>query len=522
MQKKKNVFRSVALLTIIGVLFSFTACKGTSSASSSNASLAADSSKSSGNIKEGGAITIPTSEPDFLDPLLANAADTRAILFNVFEGLVKPDESGNLIPAVSSSYEISKDSLKYTFKLRKGIKFHNGNAVTVEDIKYSLDRATGKDTGKPLRPELANIKSVDVKDISTIEINLTKADTDFLPYLTTAIIPKDYKDQNIKPIGTGPFKFVQYTPQQQLVLAKNTEYWQTGLPHLDKVTYKITSDSNATFLDLKAGTLDLDTYVTKDQADQLKENYNTLTVSANLVQLLALNNAVKPFNDVRVREALSYAIDTQNIIDTVGAGVGARVGSNFFGSFKKYFQPGLEKTYTKNIDKAKDLLKQAGYENGFETTITVPSNYQYHVDTAQVIVDQLKAINVKATIKPVEWGVWLSQVYTGRQYDSTVISLDSQFLSARSLLGRYLSTDEGNFMNYKNPQYDETLNKAINETDDAKKVSDYKELQTILNKDAASVYIQDQQKSVVIKKGLAGYKDYPLYVQDLANIYYTK
>lgn len=514
MKKGRKLISITAAIIFVITLFSLTGCGKTNTASSTT------DSKSANNIKEGGEVTLATSEPDFLDPHLAVAADTRGVLFSIFEGLVIPDENGNLIPAVSSSYEISKDALKYTFKLREGIKFHNGNAVTVDDIKYSLDRAAGKDTGKALKTELANVKSVDVKDSSTVEINLTKADTDFLPYLTVAIIPKDYKDQNTKPIGTGPFKFVEYNKQQNIVLAKNTDYWQKGLPHLDKVTYKITADSNATFLELKAGNIDI-AGVSKEQSDQLTGNYDVLTGSANLLQLLALNNGVKPFDDVRVRQALYYAIDSQNIIDTVGSGVGTPAGSNFFSSFKKYFKTGLEKTYTKNIEKAKDLLKQAGYPNGFETTITVPSVYKYHVDTAQVIVEQLKAINVKATIKQVEWGVWLEQVYKGRQYDSTVISLDASYLSPRALLGRYLSTDTSNFVNYKSTEYDEVFNKAINETDDNKKVEYYKELQTILNKDAASVYIQDQQKNVVIKKGLTGYKFYPLYVQDLASIYYT-
>lgn len=136
-------------------------------------------------------------------------------------------------------------------------------------------------------------------------------------------------------------------------------------------------------------------------------------------------------------------------------------------------------------------------------------------------MEQLKAINVKASIKKVEWGEWLAKTYKGRQYDSTVVSLDAAYLSPRALLGRYVSTDASNFVNYKNDKYDEIYKKAVNETDDSKKVENYKELQKLLNEDAASIYIQDQEKVVVLKKGLAGYKFYPTYVQDLAAIYYT-
>lgn len=517
MRKNKRLLLSIALITIMATISSiFVGC-----GKKNDTTTSAKSTENSGTIKEGGTLVLTSSEPDFLDPHLATAADTRSILFNVFEGLVKPDEDGNLVDAVAASHEASKDGLKYTFKLREGIKFHNGNPVTVEDIKYSLDRAAGKDTGKPLKVELANIKSVDIKDTSTVEINLTTPDTEFLPYLTVAIIPKDYNDQNTKPIGTGPFKISEYDKQQKVELVKNPDYWQKGLPHLDKVTYKITQDSNATLLELKAGNVD-SAFITKEQADQLTANYDTLTGSANLLQLLVLNNNTKPFDDVRVRQALYYAIDTQSIIDTVASGVGKKAGTNFLSSFKKYYQDGLENTYSKNIDKAKALLKEAGYPDGFETTITVPSIYQFHVDTAQIIVEQLKEINVKATIKKVEWGDWLENTYKGRKYDSTIISLDATYLSPRALLGRYSSTDSNNFINYKNTEYDDIYNKAVNETDDAKKVEYYKKLQTILNKDAASIFIQDQEKVVVLKKGLSGYKFYPTYVQDLASIYYTK
>lgn len=517
MKGNKKVFLIIVALIIMISMMAFSGC---GKEASTNKTATASTKESSGAVKEGGSIVLTTSEPDFLDPDLSTAADTRSVLFNVFEGLVKPDENGNLIDAVASSHEVSKDGLKYTFKLRNGIKFQNGKYVTVQDIKYSLDRAAGKDTGKPLKTELVNIKSVDVKDSSTVEVNLTTPDTDFLPYLTVAIIPKDYKDQNTKPIGTGPFKLVEYDKQQKIELIKNKNYWQKGLPHLDKVTYKI-EDANALFLGLKAGNVDSG-FITKEQADQLKTNYNTLIGTANLLQLLALNNAKKPFNDVRVRQALYYAIDTKSIIDTVADGVGKQAGTNFLSSFKKYYQAGLEKTYAKNIAKAKKLLAEAGYPNGFEITITVPSIYQFHVDTAEMIVEQLKAINVKALIKKVEWGEWLSKTYSGRQYDSTVISLDAAYLSPRALLGRYVSSDASNFINYKNDKYDELYKKAVNETDDSKKLEDYKELQKILNEDAASIYIQDQEKVVVLKKGLAGYKFYPTYVQDLAAIYYTK
>ncbi len=510
MAQKHNQLTVWAILAVLGMLAIFF-----------NSGLAAGA-KSPG-IREGGSIVVSiTAEPDFFDPYLATAAATREILFNIFEGLVKPDEKGNLIPALAVSYQISKDALQYTFQLRPGVKFHNGKGVTAEDVKYSLEKAAGKDTGKPYQPVFSNIKSVTVKNPVTVAITLNKPDSNLLPSFTVAIIPQGYQDQNKKPVGTGPFKFVEYMPQQQVVLAKNSEYWQKGLPHLDKVLFKLAANEDAAFLQLKAGTIDLEPYIPVDKVEQLTGSYNVLKGNYNLVQLLALNNARKPYNDIRVRKALSYAVDTQKIIDAVTYGQGTRLGSAVFPGFKKYYQPGLENTYKTDIKKAKELLSQAGLAAGFETTITVPANYKTHVDTAQVIVEQLKKINVKATIKQVEWGVWLDQVYKNRQFDSTVIALDAAMLSPQSLLGRYQSKEATNFINYNNPKYDLVMDKAVNTMDESLKIKYYKELQRILTQDAASVFIQDPSKNVLLKKNLAGYKFYPLYVLDLASIYYIR
>jgi peptide/nickel transport system substrate-binding protein len=188
---------------------------------------------------------------------------------------------------------------------------------------------------------------------------------------------------------------------------------------------------------------------------------------------------------------------------------------------KKFHADGLENTYRPDVEKAKALLKEAGYQSGFETTITVPSNYSFHVDTAQVIADQLRKVGIKATIKQVEWGVWLDRVYANRDYDSTVIGLNAR-LSPRDFLGRYQSADTTNFVNYSDPKYDETFAKAIKELNDAKRVAYYKQLQKILVDDAAAVFIQDPNLIIAKRKNLGGYKIYPLYVEDMASVFYTR
>lgn len=227
-------------------------------------------------------------------------------------------------------------------------------------------------------------------------------------------------------------------------------------------------------------------------------------------------------NNIKVRQALSKAVDSGEIINTVGYGYGTKIGTGLIPGLKTYFNASLTGYYKKDAAAAKKLLAEAGYPNGFSLTITVPSNYQFHVNTAQVIVNELKTIGVKANIRQVDWSTWLSRVYLNRQYEATIIGLDGTTLSPRSFLQRYVTGDSGNFIHFSSSAYDTLYAKAITETNAEKRVADYKQLQSILTKEAASVYIQDPASLTAVKKGLGGYLFYPLYVQDMSTVYYTK
>jgi peptide/nickel transport system substrate-binding protein len=238
----------------------------------------------------------------------------------------------------------------------------------------------------------------------------------------------------------------------------------------------------------------------------------------NLVQAMYINNAVKPFDDVRVRQALCYAINPQEIMNFVSDGAGTEIGSAMFPSFSKYFMPELNDTYNTDAAKAKELLTEAGYPNGFEFTITVPSNYTQHVDTAQVLSEQLKSIGVTAKIQEVEWNSWLQDVYSDRNYEATVVGVDASTLAASSLLARYVSDAGRNFVNFNSAAYDEAYANAQSTSDDAAKTGYYKECLKILSEEAASVYIQDLPEFVAVNKKYTGYVFYPLYVQDISKI----
>jgi peptide/nickel transport system substrate-binding protein len=456
-----------------------------------------------------------TSEPTTLDPLNpSNTADGRSILFNVFEGLVRLEPDGDLKPAVASAYTVEQEGLVYRFTLRQGLSFHNGDPVTVEDLRFTLNEAIAAQY-----QGFTQIEKVETPDSATIVITLKTPDVEFLPYLTIGVVPANNPDREHNPIGTGPYRVESYNTQQSLVLKKNPAYWKPGYPKLDKVTIVFLANSEALLLSLRGGNIDA-AGITGSLVDQLdQEKFDIFSSYSNSAQLLALNNDVKPLDDIRVRQALNYAIDTREIIDTAFSGRGEPSGSPLIPGLAKYYNRDLLNPYPYNPERARALLREAGQESGFSLEITVPSNYTMHVDTAQVIVNQLSRVGVKANIRLVEWATWLSDVYRGRKYQATIISLDAANSSPRMFLSRYLSTGSSNFINFKNADYDRVYQASLQETDEARRIARYREAQRIISDNAASVYIQDIYSFRAFPKGrYTNILSYPLFVTDFASI----
>ena len=461
---------------------------------------------------------------DSLDPHEMLAAGTKEIFFNVFEGLVKPDSDGNIVPAVAESVEVSEDRLNYTFVIREGIKFHDGNPVTSEDVEYSVRKFAGLDGTVPKVSAFSNIKEVTVLSDREIRITLLSPDNDFLSYLASveaAIIPKSNGSPSTVAIGTGPYKYVSRNPLQNVIFEKNEEYWGEG-GELKNVTFKICTNPDTIAMELEGNTIDMDTHMTPAQIKQLDKNKFTIYEgSMNLCQALYLNHEFEPFDDLKVRQAMCYAVDIKEIMDFVSDGSGSAIGTSIYPNFGKYFDDSLLDTYKTDTQKAKELLADAGYPNGFDMTITVPSNYDQHVDTATVLKSQLAEIGINATIQPVDWDTWLSDVYVNRNYEATVVGVDAANLSANALLSRFVSDADDNFTNYSNEKFDE-LFKSANEAIDDEATNYYKECAALLNSDAANVYIQDLPDFVALNNKYTGFEYYPLYVMDLTKIKVVK
>lgn len=472
-------------------------------------------------VKDSAIISI-SQDMDYLDPHKAVAAGTSEVFFNVFEGLLKPTSEGKLIPAVASDYSISKDSKTYTFTLRKGIKFHNGNLVKLDDIIYSYERIGGDFPAtaglKALSKEIKSIKKIGDNKIA---ITLNKADTTILSKFTLAIIPKDVEDIEKTPIGTGPFKFVKYLPGQSITMDKFDDYWNPELPKLNHVKFSIFLDAQSSILALQRGEIDLYPRLSSTQVDSLKSQMTVLVNSQNLVQLMAMNNDFKPFQDMRVRQAMAYAINSQEIIDTLDNGNGHIAKNPMSPVMKTYYNSKTEEVYPYNIEKAKELLVEAGYPNGFEFELSLPGNYQFHTDTGAIIAEQLKKIGVTAKLKELEWGTWLKDVYAGRKYDATVIAIDGK-IEPFDVFSRYLSTSTTNFMNFKSEAFDKELGKIQTAKTEEEKLEIYNNAQMILAKELPGVYTMAPASNIALNNGLTGYLNYPIYVLDASTLYFKK
>ncbi|MCL2608540.1 MAG: ABC transporter substrate-binding protein [Treponema sp.] len=458
-------------------------------------------------------------EPDTLDPLApSSSADGRSIMFNVFEGLVRPDTEGRHPVALAESYRMLEGGLVHEFTLRSGVLFHDGSPLTREDVRFSLE--TAAEAGLDGLRAVESIEFVGERDL---RINLSVPDPDFLPFLTVGIVKAGSTDRQTRAVGTGPFFVESYTVQQSLVLRRFPDYWREDVPRLEKVTIVFFDDQYAAFLALRSGSIDgaFFTEAIARQADPAR--FDVVPFHTAMVQKFVLNNAAPPFDDLRVRRAFNYGIDRQEIIDLAFFGRGSPVGSPVIPGLSLYYEESLEAAYPHDPELARSLLAEAGFgEGGRELSIeiTVPSNYTMHVDTAQVIVSQLERIGVKATIRLVDWATWLSRINRDRDFQTTVISVDGRTASPRSFLARYRSDSGSNFTNFSAPEFDRAFDLAVSAQDEESRILYYGLAQRAVVENAASVYLQDILAFRVFRRGaFAGILEYPLSVTDFASMY---
>lgn len=462
-----------------------------------------------------------SSEPDSFFPWESAAADTAAIYYNIFDGLLAFDERGKIHPALCESYEIGKDKMTYTFHLRNGVKFHNGADFSSADCLYTYENLTGLNGNTPRNELLArDVESISAPDSYTFVIKTKHPLGGFLALNICPILPKDYTNHAEHPVGTGAYKFVEYQLHQKVVLEKNENYWNAeNKPKIPRIEIYIMSDENAILSALQTKQLDIGQLLSSENAKTLENKFQLFSAPQNMVQILGLNNSVKPLDNPLVRQAITMAINKDEVIEGAMGGFGTKLYSNFSPILGEFYNDRLSEIYKNDTATAKSILTSAGYGNGFNLEITVPGNYRIHVDTAQIIAKQLEQIGIHCKIKTVEWTTWLDKVYTKFDYQATVIAFGGK-LEPAEVLRRYYSSYRRNFTRFNNPVFDETFNKAELEPDQSKRVKYYKYCQELLTRNAPAVFISDPNNTVLLRKDVRGYEVYPVLFYNFAKMYF--
>ena len=470
-------------------------------------------------------VQVPT-EPPGLDLTTNPASAIAAVVFdNVQEGLIKIDRTGKMVPWLAERW-YTTDSKNYTFFLRKGVRFHNGRELKAADVKFALDRAVNPETKHPYRAQYEVIKDVIVKDDFTITVALKDVDATFLYTLArqgSVIYPREAVDTlKSQPIGTGPFTVGEWVRGDRIVLVKNKDYWVKGLPKLDRVVFRFIPDPNSTLAALKSGDIDVSAFgIGPESVDEFRKDARFQVIVGDTTNdvTLSMNNSKKPYSDKRVRLAITHAINKEEVLKGAMFGHGKILGSNVDPT-NPYFVD-VSKRVSYDPAKAKKLLAEAGYPNGFDAVFKVAPQYYYTVRSAEIIASQLGKVGIRASIQQIEWGQWLSTVFCLAPCQNPDYDM--------SIIGHAEAWDIGNFARPKyyfrwdNAEFRKLYEDSQVTVDDKKRRALYVKMQEMLADEAPAVWLYMHPRLVIAKKGVTGiWKDQPAPVQDLSEVAWQK
>jgi len=436
---------------------------------------------------------------------------------NLFESLTRIAQDGSVVPGLARSWDVSPDALVYTFHLVTGAKFHDGTPFDANDVKFTLDRARGADSTNPQKGLFTPIAKVEVVDPATVRVTLDHPVWNFLFNIgrgeAAIVAPESIATDATRPVGTGPFKFSAWVKGDHVDLVKNPDYWGTPA-RLDKVTFKFVSDPSAAYAAMLAG--DIDAYPVFPALETLAsfKKDPRFAVSIGTTEgetILAMNNGRAPFNNLAVRRAISMAVDRKAVIDGAQFGYGTPIGTHFAPHNPAYVD--LTGMYPYDPGKAKQMLKDAGFPNGFKATLKLPP-VEYARRGGEIIASELKAIGVEVQIVPIEWAQWLTEVFAGKDYDLTIVShvepLDIDIYARDDYYFDYHSDA------FKKIMAD--LNLAI---DPAKRTALLQAAQRQVTNDAVNVFLFELAKSGVWNAKIKGlWANAPIEANDMTGVYW--
>ncbi|MEO9650406.1 MAG: ABC transporter substrate-binding protein [Roseobacter sp.] len=459
-------------------------------------------------------------EPPHLDPTSAAAGAIDSVLYsNVFEGLTRFASDGSIVPGLAKNWDISEDGLVYTFSLNAGVTFHDGTSMDAEDVKFSLDRILAEDSANAQKALFAAISSVEVVDPLTVRITLSEPNGNMLFNLAwgdaVIVAPESIEGIKQNPIGTGAFKFVEWVQSDKIELVRNDSYWGPSAS-LEAATFKFISDPTAAFAALMAEDIDyFANYPAPENLPQFEADprFQVLIGSTEGETILSTNNKMPPFDNALVRQAIAHAIDRNAIIDGAMFGYGTPIGSHFAPHNPAYVDLTEQSAY--DPEKAKALLSEAGFADGFETTLYLPPP-AYARRGGEIIAAQLAQVGITAKINNVEWAQWLESVFRGKDFGLTVISHTEPMD-----IGIYANPDY--YFQYDNPNF-QALMATLNATTDPEiRAQMMKQAQHMIADDYVNGYLFQLAQLSVAKSGLQGiWANAPTQATDLTSVSWAK
>ena len=459
-------------------------------------------------------------EPPHLDPTSAAAGAIDSVLYsNVFEGLTRFMSDGSVVAGLAESWEISEDGTIYTFALRDGVTFHDGTTMDAEDVKFTLDRARAEDSANAQKSLFAGISEVTVIDPTTVEVKLSAPDGNFLFNMAwgDAVIVAPESIENIKqtPIGTGPFKFDNWVQGDRIEISRNPDYWGDA-PALEAATFKFISDPTAAFAAMMAQ--DIDAFAGFPAPENLPQfeadpRFQVLVGSTEGETILSMNNKLPPLDDVRVREAIAHAIDRQAIIDGAMFGLGTPIGTHFAPHNPDYVDLTAQSNY--DPEKSKALLAEAGYADGFTTTLKLPPP-SYARRGGEIIASQLRAVGIETEITNLEWAQWLEEVFRGKDFGLTIVSHTEPFD-----IGIYARPDY--YFQYDNPAFQELMTTLGATSDPAARSELLTQAQTMIADDYVNGYLFQLAFPTVADARIKGlWQNAPTQATDLTGVSWSE
>ena len=463
------------------------------------------------------AITIAMQlEPPHLDPTSAAAQAIDSVVYtNIFEGLTRFMGDGSVVPGLAESWDISDDGLTYTFHLRDGVTFHDGTTMDSADVKFSLDRARADDSQNAQKALFAGIASVDTPDPLTVTVTLSEPNGSFLFNMAwgdaVIVAPETIDTITTAPVGTGPYTLSDWVQGDRIELTRNPEYWGDQ-PAMATATFKFISDPTAAFAAMMAEDVDVFTgFPAPENLPQFEADprFQVLVGSTEGETILSTNNQMAPLDDVKVREAIAHAIDRQAIIDGAMFGYGTPIGTHFAPHNPAYVDLTGNSAY--DPEKAKELLAEAGYPDGFSTPLKLPPP-SYARRGGEIVAAQLRAVGIETEISNLEWAQWLEQVFKGKDFGLTIVSHTEPMD-----INIYARPDY--YFQYDNPDFQALMTELDATTDPDARAKLLGQAQTMISEDYVNGYLFQLAALTVAKAGIEGlWSNAPTAATDLTGV----